>query len=168
MVQADRKKRLDILIEHQAHAIAMAARQQVRLAQYHNGRLSADDEKISLIVGGQQELLKTAQALNDAIIGTLKTKEAQIAEVDSFLAELDVLDVHLSDRDAWRRLVIDADDWRAAAAQNGLDQGISMHWARPDVENVEALLLLVELLDRYGFGRDERRSVLTHVRMSSS
>jgi hypothetical protein len=48
-------------------SIEIVARQQERLELYHNGRLSASDEKIGLAVTGQKKLIAAARTINDAI-----------------------------------------------------------------------------------------------------
>ncbi|BEU28359.1 hypothetical protein [Paraburkholderia sp. 22B1P] len=168
MNQDERKKRLDTLIKHQAAWIEMVARQQARLELYSDGRLPVSDEKIELIAKGQRDLIVSARNINDAILGTVKSAETQQAEVDSFLADLDRLEVRFADRAAWRAAVLASEDWRRAAAENGRTRAISMHWGEPGVSTMEVLLTLVELLDRHGFTPGERRDVLTHVRTSSS
>lgn len=168
MNDADRKARLAALITLQAASIEALKRQQARLEQYHDGRLPANEEKIEQIARGQQELITAARNANELIVGTVKSAETQEAEVDSFLLDLDALSVTLSDPAEWRATVIAADDWRRAAAQIGRQRTISMHWRKPDQTSTEILLMLVELLDKYGFTTTERHDVLTHVRTSSS
>ncbi|MGF6641702.1 hypothetical protein [Paraburkholderia sp. MM6662-R1] len=168
MNEAERKKRLETLIEHQAAWIEMVARQQARLELYSDGRLPVSNEKIELIAKGQRELIVAARNINDAILGTVKSAETQQTEVDSFLADLDRREVRFADRAGWRAAVLASDDWRRAAAENGRTRAISMHWGEPGVSTMEVLLTLVELLDRHGFTPGERRDVLTHVRTSSS
>ncbi len=168
MNEAERKKRLSNLIQHQAAWIEMVARQQARLELYSAGRLPVSNEKIELIAKGQRDLIVAARNINDAILGTVKSAETQEAEVDSFLADLDGLEVRFADRAAWRAAVLASEDWRRAAAENGRTRAISMHWGKPGVSTIEVLLTLVEVLDRHGFTPGERRDVLTHVRTSSS
>lgn len=168
MNESERRKRLETLIEQQAAWIEMVARQQARLELYSSGRLPVSNDKIELIAKGQRDLIAAARSANDAILGTVKSAETQQAEVDSFLADLDGLEVSLADPARWRAAMLASDDWRRAAAENGRNRAISMHWGKPGVSTIEALLTLVELLDRHGFTPGERRDVLMHVRTSSS
>ncbi|KWC84174.1 hypothetical protein WL58_16800 [Burkholderia cepacia] len=168
MNETERQQRLEKLITYQATWIEMLARQQGRLEMYATGRLLAGDDKIELIAQEQRNLITAARNINEAILGTVQSAETQQTEVDSFLAELDRLELRIDDRAAWRAKVLASDDWRRAAAENGRTRGIGMHWGKADVTNVEVLLTLVELLDRNGFTPGERREVLSHVRMTSS
>lgn len=168
MNDADRKKRLDGLITYQADWLEMLQRQQARLELYRDGKLPADEEKIELIASGQAQLIIAARNINDAILGTVKSPEAQEAEVDSFLQDVDGLNAAFADRAAWRAAVVVADDWRRAAAQIARGQTNGLHWRQPNQTSTEVLLTLVELLDRHGFTPSERRDVLTHMRTSTS
>lgn len=168
MNDGDCKKRLDALITYQTEWLEMLQRQQARLELYRDGKLPADDGKIELIATGQAQLINAARRINDAILGTVKSQEAQEAEVDSFLREVDALNADFADRAAWRATVVDANDWRRSAAQIGREQTNSLHWRQPHQTSSEVLLTLVEMLDRHGFTPGERRDMLTHVRISSS
>ncbi|MGF7192409.1 hypothetical protein JOE11_005487 [Robbsia andropogonis] len=167
MNDSDRKKRLDGLITYQADWLEILQRQQARLELYRDGKLPVDEEMIALIASSQAQLIRAARNNNDAILGTVKGPEAQEAEVDSFLRDVDVLNAGFADRAAWRASVVATDDWRRAAAQIGREQTNRLHWRQPHQTSTEVLLKLVELLDRHGFTPSERRDVLTHVRTST-
>lgn len=168
MNEEDRKTRLNDLITFQAVWLEASRRQQARLEMYRDGKLPIDEAKILQIARGQEEYINAARNISDAILGTVKSAEAQEAEVDSFLFEVDTLKADFVDRAAWRAAVLGAEDWRRAAANIGREKSNDLHWHQPERTCTEVLLTLVELLDRHGFTPSERRDVLTHVRVAAS
>ncbi|KKB60742.1 hypothetical protein WM40_27435, partial [Robbsia andropogonis] len=98
MNDSDRKKRLDGLITYQADWLEILQRQQARLELYRDGKLPVDEEMIALIASSQAQVIRAARNNNDAIFGTVKGPEAQEAEVDSFLRDVDVLNAGFADR----------------------------------------------------------------------
>jgi hypothetical protein len=168
MNDADRKSRLNQLISDQAGWMSDLARFQQRLELYRDGKLPADDAKIEKIAQGQAQYLAAARNINDTILGTVKSPEAQAVEIERFLVELDEHDVDLANRAAWRATVLATEDWRRAAAEIARNGTSAMHWKRADITRTDILLALVELLDRHGFTPAERRDVLNNVRMTTS
>ncbi len=165
---AEHNEKINELIKSQADLLESLLRMQTRLELYRDGKLQADEAKIEQIVNGQKDLIAAARATNIAILGAVKSADAQAAEVDSFLRGVRTLNAFFADPSGWRATVVGADDWRRAAAQIGRERTNWLRWQEAHLRNTEVLLALVELLDRFGFTAAERRDFLTAVGSTSS